>query len=113
MGTIKRGRPPTYDLYAKDSRQPPEKKAVYIVEQPDKQEYVGKATDVKDRTSQHRRSKKFPEGSKIKCMIADGRATSRTLGIVEQRLISERKPTLNKSKGGEGRPAVKKRKRKT
>ncbi len=39
---------------------------------------------------------------------ADKRSTSNTRREHEQKKIAQHKPSLNKSKGGEGRPAVKK-----
>lgn len=40
-------------------------------------------------------------------MVADGRSTSRTRREHEQQSIEKHHPTLNRSKGGEGRPAGK------
>ncbi|MCI8860669.1 MAG: hypothetical protein HFI71_14405 [Lachnospiraceae bacterium] len=42
--------------------------------------------------------------------VADGRSTSQTRRKHEKKKIKEHDPVLNKSKGGEGRPAKKQRK---
>lgn len=42
--------------------------------------------------------------------VADGRTTSKTRRIHERDKIKQHNPVLNKSKGGEGRPAKNKRK---
>lgn len=42
--------------------------------------------------------------------VADGRSTSYTRREHEKKKIKEHDPVLNKSKGGEGRPAKKQRK---
>lgn len=42
--------------------------------------------------------------------VADGRSTSQTRRKYEKKKIKEHDPVLNKSKGGEGRPAKKQRK---
>lgn len=39
--------------------------------------------------------------------VADGRSTSQTRRKYEKKKIKEHDPVLNKSKGGEGRPAKK------
>lgn len=39
--------------------------------------------------------------------VADGRSTSKTRRKHEQKKIAQHKPPLNKSKGGEGRKALK------
>jgi hypothetical protein len=39
--------------------------------------------------------------------VADGRSTSNTRRVHEQKKIEQHKPSLNKSKGGEGRKANK------
>ena len=61
------------------------------------------------RFREHIRSGQLPVGngcnSTIEYMVADGRSTSRTRRGHEQRSIAKHNPLLNKSKGGEGRPA--------
>lgn len=47
-------------------------------------------------------------GVSFEYKIANGRSSSRTRRIHERQKIAQHHPVLNKSKGGEGRPAGKK-----
>lgn len=71
----------------------------------------GRPTISPGRMREHIRSGKLPTGqgcgSTLEYMVADGRSTSRTRREHEQQSIEKHHPTLNRSKGGEGRPAGK------
>lgn len=73
--------------------------------------YIGETNDLARRMREHIRSGKLPTGqgcgSTLEYMVADGRSTSRTRREHEQQSIEKHHPTLNRSKGGEGRPAGK------
>jgi len=108
MGTIKPGRPAKYDLDPKGSRRPPEDPCVYRIR--DSEGNIlkdGETNNLRRRAGEHYRSGAFPKDSTIECMPADGRSTSRTRRVQEQRKINQDNPPLNQSKGGEGRPAKK------
>ena len=73
--------------------------------------YVGETNNLARRIKEHIRSGKLPVGQRgrntVEYKVADGRSTSRTRREHEQRSIAKHKPLLNRSKGGEGRPAGK------
>lgn len=73
--------------------------------------YIGETNNLARRTSELIRSGKLPVGptcsDAIEYMVADGRSTSRTRREHEQHSIAKHTPPLNKTKGGEGRPAGK------
>ena len=60
---------------------------------------------------EHIRSGKLDTGNgqagTIEYQVADGRSTSNTRREHERQKIEQHNPSLNKSKGGEGRPAGK------
>ena len=67
--------------------------------------YIGMTNNIQRRMGEHVRSGKISSGGSFEYKTADGRSTSRTRGIHEQAKIKQHDPPLNKSKGGEGRPA--------
>ena len=77
--------------------------------------YVGETNNLARRMKEHIRSGKLPvDGSATAdLLLADRRSSSGTRRRHEQASIRKYKPTLNKSRGGEGRPAVRHKKNKT
>ena len=73
--------------------------------------YVGETCNIARRIYEHTRCGKFDlnKGHTLDYMLADGRSTSSTRRKHEQAKIDKYKPELNRSIGGEGRPAKKKR----
>ena len=73
--------------------------------------YVGETNNLARRAHEHMRTGKLPCGqncgSTFEFKVADGRSTSNTRRQHEQQKIAQHQPYLNKSKGGEGRPAGK------
>ena len=110
MAIYKAGRPNKYNPTSGVGQKPPAKPGEYRIRNEDGGiDYIGETNKLARRTSEHIRTGKLPTGdgckSTIEYMIADGRSTSRTRREHEQRSIEKHHPTLNKSKGGEGRPA--------
>ena len=67
--------------------------------------YIGETDDLARRTAEHVRSGKLPRNGTVEYKVADGRSTSRTRREHERLKIAQHQPPLNRSKGGEGRPA--------
>jgi len=112
MAIYKPGRPNKYNPSTGVGQKPPAKPGEYRMRDGSGTiTYVGETNNLARRTGEHVRSGKLPTeqgcNSTIEYMVADGRSTSRTRRAHEQRSIEKHHPTLNKSKGGEGRPAGK------
>ena len=112
MAIYKPGRPTKYNPTSGIGQKPPAKPGEYRMRDGSGIiTYIGETNNLARRTSEHIRSGKLPAGpgckSTIEYMVADGRSTSRTRRAHEQQSIEKHHPTLNKSKGGEGRPAGK------
>lgn len=110
MSIYKAGRPHKYSPSSGTGQKPPARPGEYRIRDGSGTiTYVGETNDLARRTGEHIRSGKLPVGpgcrSTIEYMVADGRSTSRTRREHEQRSIEKHRPPLNKSKGGEGRPA--------
>ena len=73
--------------------------------------YIGETNNLARRTNEHIRNGKLSTGQSgmetIEYKVADGRSTSNTRREHERLKIAQHQPSLNKSKGGEGRPARK------
>ena len=67
--------------------------------------YIGETDSLLRRMGEHVRSGKLPPYGTIEYQVADGRSTSRTRREHERLKIARHQPILNRSKGGEGRPA--------
>ena len=71
--------------------------------------YIGETCSISRRMKEHIRSGKLPaaqgSGYSFEYQLADKRSTSRTRRGHEASKIKEHTPELNKSRGGEGRPA--------
>lgn len=110
MSVYKAGRPHRYNPSTGAGQEPPAKPGEYRIRDEDGNIiYVGETNNLARRTQEHIRSGKLPTGEDgegaIDYMEADGRSTSRTRRAHEQQSIAKHHPPLNKSKGGEGRPA--------
>lgn len=110
MSIYKTGRPNKYNPHSGKGQRPPDKPGEYrIRDSSGTITYIGETNNLARRTREHIRSGKLSvnESSQntIEYMVADGRSTSHTRRLHEQLSIEKHHPTLNKSKGGEGRPA--------
>ena len=112
MSTYKSGRPTKYNPSTGKGTKPPTKPGEYRIRDDNGTiTYIGETNNLARRTNEHLRSGKLPSGnncnSTIEYKVADGRSTSKTRRQHEQSKIAQHQPELNKSKGGEGRPARK------
>ena len=112
MSIYKAGRPNKYNPTTGVGLQPPAKPGEYRIRDASGViVYIGETCDLRRRMNQHIRSGKLTVGvehsSTIEYMIADGRSTSKTRRGHEIHSIKKHHPTLNRSRGGEGRPAGK------
>lgn len=109
MCTYQPGRPTKYNPTTGSGTKPPAKPGEYrIRDSSGVIIYIGETNDLARRMAEHIRSGKLPVGPNagtFEFQIADGRSTSRTRREHERKKIAEHQPELNKSKGGEGRPA--------
>lgn len=99
MNIFPRGRP---------SRQaPPNRPGIYRFRNKltGKIDYIGEAVDIARRIIEHLQSTKpvSLDTHYVEWKAADGRSTSRTRRIHEQKKIDQHKPRLNKRGGGGGR----------
>ena len=112
MSIYKPGRPTKYNPSTGTGQKPPAKPGEYRIRNEEGNiEYIGETNNLARRTSEHIRTGKLHTGegckSTIEYKVADGRSTSRTRREHEQQKIAQHQPSLNKSRGGEGRPAGK------
>ncbi len=110
MTIYKAGRPKKYNPSTGAGQKPPAKPGEYRIRNAAGEiTYVGETNNLARRTLEHISRGRLPKGSHcrttIEYMVADGRSTSRTRRVHERRSIQKHTPLLNKSKGGEGRPA--------
>lgn len=109
MAIYKPGRPNKYNPTTGAGQRPPARPGEYRMRDSGGViTYVGETDNLARRTREHIRSGKLATGDcgcTLEYMIADGRSTSRTRRLHEQKSIAKHQPTLNKSRGGEGRPA--------
>lgn len=108
MPIYKSGRPVKYKPAAEAGNKPPAEPGEYRIR--DAQGnilYIGETDNLARRTGEHLRSGKLPADGAIEYKVADGRSTSRTRREHEKMKIAQHQPPLNRSKGGEGRPAGK------
>lgn len=104
------GRPNKYNPSSDVGHRPPAKPGEYrIRDNSGVITYIGETNNLARRTNEHIRSGKLPIGngchSTIEYKVADGRSSSNTRREHERMKIHQHKPPLNKSQGGEGRPA--------
>ena len=108
MSIYKPGRPNKYNPSTDSGQKPPAKPGEYRMrDEKGRITYVGETNDLSRRTKEHIRTGKLATSNTIEYKVADGRSSSRTRREHEQKSIAKHKPTVNKSKGGEGRPAGK------
>lgn len=108
MKMYKPGRPSKFNPTTGKGHKPPSSAGEYrIRDEKGNMAYVGETVNLKRRTQQHIRSGKLAENYTIEYKVADGRASSRTRREHERLKIKQHNPPLNKSIGGEGRPASK------
>lgn len=110
MSVYKPGRPSKFNPTTGAGQKPPDKPGEYRIRDGSGSiTYIGETNNLARRTGEHQRSGKLPTGegqsSTIEYKVADGRSSSRTRREHEQAKIAQHNPSLNKSKGGEGRPA--------
>ena len=109
MSIYKPGRPFKYD--PSDSKQtPPSSAGEYrIIDSSGNVKYIGETNNLNRRMKEHIKTKKFDieNGDVFSYKIADNRSTSRTRCLHERQKIEQHDPPLNRSSGGEGRPAGK------
>ena len=106
MSVYKPGRPTKYVPATGAGTKPPARPGEYRIRDADANIlYIGETDNLARRTGEHIRSGKLPPDGTIEYQIADGRSTSRTRRRHERQKIAQHQPPLNKSKGGEGRPA--------
>ncbi len=111
MAIYKPGRPSKFYPTLGRSQKPPAKPGEYrIRSESGAVLYIGETNNLARRTSEHMRNGKLSDKEGclfMEYMVADSRSTSRTRRIHEQASIRKHCPLLNRSKGGEGRPAGK------
>lgn len=112
MSAYKPGRPNKYNPSTGEGQKPPAKPGEYRIRNSAGEiTYIGETNNIARRAGEHRRSGKLPTGegenSTLEYKVADGRSSSRTRREHEREKIAQHNPPLNKSKGGEGRPAGK------
>ena len=110
MSIYKPGRPSKYNPTSGQGIKPPNKPGEYRIRDGSGTiVYIGETNNLFRRTGEHIRSGKLPCGNRIRSTIeykvADGRSTSNTRRNHERDKIAQHNPALNKSIGGEGRPA--------
>lgn len=112
MSVYKPGRPTKYNPTTGAGQKPPSRPGEYRIRDDSGDiTYIGETNNLSRRTGEHIRSGKLPAGnccnSTIEYKVADGRSTSATRREHERQKIEQHNPPLNKSRGGEGRPAGK------
>ncbi len=110
MSIYKSGRPTKYNPTTGIGRKPPAKPGEYRIRNAGGElTYIGETNNLARRAGEHIRSGKLSTGSSgagsFEYKVADGRSTSNTRREHERQKIAEHQPVLNKSRGGEGRPA--------
>lgn len=112
MSIYKAGRPRKYNPATQFGKRPPDRAGEYRIRDGSRTiTYIGETCNLNRRMGEHVRSGKLPRGSTLEYKVADGRSSSGTRRQHEQTKIKQHHPILNRSKGGEGRPAGKKSRR--
>ena len=106
MSIYKPGRPNKFDPFSGKGNLPPSRPGEYRTrDAAGELAYIGETSDLRRRMREHCSSGKLPDGGTFEWKQADGRSTSNTRRIHEREKIGQHNPPLNRSKGGEGRPA--------
>lgn len=111
MSVYKSGRPSKYNPSTQTGSKPPASPGEYRIR--NKQgtiTYIGETNNLKRRMNQHLYNGKMScgqnEGGTFEWKKADGRSSSVTRRKHERQKIEQHSPVLNRSKGGEGRIAI-------
>ena len=110
MGIYKPGRPCKYNPTTGEGSKPPKAPGEYRIRD-DKGilTYIGETNDLNRRLYQHTHGGKMSDGQNtggtFEWKKADGRSSSVTRRVHEIKKIAQHQPTLNQSRGGEGRIA--------
>lgn len=112
MSIYKPGRPTKYNPTTGAGHEPPASSGEYrIRNDAGVIVYIGETNNLNRRMREHIRTGKLPTGagcnSIIEYKVASADSTSATRRAHEQQKIAQHNPALNKSRGGEGRPAGK------
>lgn len=109
MSIYKPGRPIKYNPTTGTGQKPPAKPGEYRIREASQIVYIGECNNLARRTREHLRNGKLANCAErtIEYKIADGRSTYKTRREHERAKIAAHQPLLNKTKGGEGRPAIK------
>jgi len=108
MSIYKQGRPTVYKPFAGGGRRPPKAPGEYRALANDGSvAYVGETNNLNRSFGEHQRSGKLNQTERptVAYKVADGRSTSATRREHERQKIAQHNPSLNLSKGGEGRSA--------
>ena len=105
MSIYKPGRPVKF-FPGRDKNEPPAFPGEYRIRSHEGDiTYVGETNNLKRRAGEHIRSGKIEADGSFEYKPADRRSTSNTRREHERVKIEQHDPPLNRSKGGEGRPA--------
>ena len=108
MGIYGRGRPKRWDPFTGQGSNPPSAPGEYrIRDSSGKVKYVGETNNIRRRIGEHMKKgklKELGEGT-VDWMVASKSSDSSARRDHEKKSISKYSPDLNRSRGGEGRPA--------
>ncbi|MEG2137077.1 MAG: GIY-YIG nuclease family protein [Oscillospiraceae bacterium] len=112
MAIYKSGRPCKFNPSSGVGHQPPQQPGEYRIRNGTGElVYVGETCNLRRRMQEHIHTGKLPVcaggTSTLEFQVADGRSTSSTRREHERQKIAQHAPLLNRSGGGEGRPAEK------
>lgn len=109
MGVYGRGRPRKWNPFTGEGSTPPDAPGEYrLRDASGKMAYIGETNNLRRRLKEHKsrgKLKELGEGT-VEWMRASASSDSATRREHERRSIRKHKPELNRSRGGEGRPAV-------
>ena len=108
MGDYKRGRPKKYNPFTGKGSVPPEAPGEYRIRKDDgSYYYVGETNNLRRRLKEHKKKGRLSEleSGFVEFIEASSTSSSSSRREHEQRSIKKHKPSNNKSRGGEGRPA--------
>ena len=110
MGIYKPGRPSKFNPSTGGGNKPPSRPGEYRIRDSNGQmSYIGETCDLNRRANEHMRTGKLSGGSTFEYKVADGRSSSATRREHERSKIAQHNPILNRSSGGEGRIAPRKK----